>query len=76
MGYPSVECVNSHQIVGFLKIFFPQRISDFSHFLDFSKTYFFYFQNIFGVDIPDTWIDQLSSNDGKANYPILQKIYK
>ena len=35
-----------------------------------------YFQNIFGVDIPDTWIDQLSSDDGKANYPILQKIYK
>jgi hypothetical protein len=35
-----------------------------------------YFQNIFGVDIPDTWINQLSSDDGKANYPILQKIYK
>lgn len=35
-----------------------------------------YFQNIFGVDIPDTWIDQLSEDDGKANFPILQKIYK
>jgi len=35
-----------------------------------------YFQNIFGVDIPNKWVDQLNDDIAKDNFPVLQKIYK
>lgn len=34
-----------------------------------------FFQSIFGVEISDSYIDEMNGNDAKHNYPIFKKVY-